>query len=270
MKSIIVTCALPYANGDLHLGHMLEYVQADIFVRAKRMVGKKVYFICAEDTHGTPIEINALKLGIEPEQLIEKMRISHVEDIKDYGIEFDEFHTTHSEENKELAEKIFLKLKENNFIIKKEIEQYYCETDKRFLPDRFIKGECPYCNTKDQYGDICESCGRTYSPEELKDAYCILCKNKPIIKKSEHYFFTLSKTSEELRNYIENEAILQKETKNYVLNWIEKGLQDWDISRDGPYFGFKIPGEENKFFYVWLDAPIGYMSSLEHFKKKME
>jgi methionyl-tRNA synthetase len=268
-KSIIITCALPYANGDLHLGHILEYVQADIYARAKRMQGHNVHFICAEDAHGTPIEINAMKQEISPEELIEKMRESHIEDLSQYKIEFDEFYTTHSDENRKLAQEIFEKLKENGYIEKKEIEQLYCETDRRFLPDRFIKGECPYCKAKDQYGDICESCGRTYSPEQLKEPYCILCSKPPVIKKSSHYFFLLSKTSDEIKDYIENKAILQKETKNYVLTWIDKGLQDWDITRDGPYFGFKIPGEENKYFYVWLDAPIGYLASLEHYKKRL-
>ncbi|MFT4309861.1 MAG: methionine--tRNA ligase [Candidatus Woesearchaeota archaeon] len=268
MKSIIVTCALPYANGELHLGHMMEYVQADIFVRAMRLKGNTVHFICAEDTHGTPIETKAIKQNIRPEELIARMRESHVKDFEDYNIGFDEFYTTHSDENREYAEKIFLRLKENGYITVREIEQLYCENDNRFLPDRFIKGECPYCNTKDQYGDICEACGRTYGPKDLKDAYCVLCGKKPIISRSTHYFFELSKCSEEIRDYIHNKAILQKETRNYVNTWIDKGLQDWDITRDGPYFGFKIPGETNKYFYVWLDAPIGYLSSLDYYKQR--
>lgn len=260
---IVLTTALPYANGDLHLGHFLEYIQADVFSRTLKNFNKNVFFVCASDMHGTPIEINALKNNVSPEEFSESFRKKHIDVLKKYNISFDEFYSTHSEENKKLAEYFFEKLKEKNLIYSKEVEQLYCEYDKRFLPDRFVKGTCPFCGAKDQYGDVCEVCGKTYKADELVDPYCILCKNKPVKKHSKHYFFKLSSLSDELKDYILN-SDLQEETKNYVLNWINSGLKDWDISRDGPYFGFKIPGEDNKYFYVWLDAPIGYISSLQH------
>ncbi len=263
-KNVVVTTALPYANGDLHLGHFLEYIQADVFVRSVKSFNKNVFFISASDMHGTPIEINALKNNVGPESFAKSFWNKHKLLFEKYNISFDEFYYTHSDENKRLAEFFFEKLKEKNLIYSKDVEQLYCEFDKRFLPDRFVKGICPYCGAKDQYGDVCEVCGKTYKAEELVDPYCVLCKNKPVVKKSKHYFFKLSSLSEELKEFILS-SDFQDETKNYVLSWIDSGLKDWDISRDGPYFGFKIPGEDNKFFYVWLDAPIGYISSLQHF-----
>ena len=264
----IQTMALPYANGDLHLGHALESIMADIAARIKRNAYDEFYFVCADDSHGTPIEINAMKQKLKPEELVRKIRERHIEDFRRFNISFDVFHDTNSPENKELAELFFNKLKEAGLIYKKSIEQFYCETDKRFLPDRFIKGTCPYCGASDQYGDVCEVCGRTYNPDEMKDYFCVLCKNKPVVRESEHYFFKLSELSEEMKSYVKDNQNLKEETKNYVMRWIEDGLKDWDISREGPYFGFKIPGEENKYFYVWLDAPIGYISSLKHLLDK--
>ncbi len=265
-NNVVVTTALPYANGDLHLGHFLEYIQADVFVRSLRKFNKNVFFISASDMHGTPIELNAMKKNIDPETFAKSFWKKHKDLFEKFNISFDEFYYTHSEENKKLAEYFFEKLKEKNLIYSKDVEQLYCEYDKRFLPDRFVKGKCPYCGAEDQYGDVCEVCGKTYKAEELVDPYCVLCKNKPVKKNSKHYFFKLSSLSDELKEFIET-SNFQNESKNYVLSWINNGLKDWDISRDGPYFGFKIPGEENKFFYVWLDAPIGYISSLQHFLK---
>lgn len=263
-ENIVITNALIYANGPAHIGHMLEYIQADTISRALKILGYNVMFCGAEDTHGTPIEIKALQSGLKPEELIKKMEELHLKDFKDYSIQYDSYYTTNSPENKLLAESIFLKLKEKNLIYKKSMELTYCENDKRFLPDRYVKGICPKCGAEDQYGDQCEKCGTAYSPVDLIKPYCILCKNSPTRKNSEHYFFKLSEFSEKLREWLNNNRELQPEIRNQVLSWIDKGLEDWCISRDGPYFGFKIPGEENKYFYVWLDAPIGYISSLSH------
>ncbi len=265
--NVVVTTALPYANGELHLGHFLEYIQADVFVRSLRKFNNNVFFISASDMHGTPIELNALKSNVDPESFAKSFWNKHKSLFEKFNISFDEFYYTHSEENKKLAEYFFEKLKDKNLIYSKNVEQLYCEYDKRFLPDRFVKGKCPYCGAENQYGDVCEVCGKTYKAEDLIDPYCVLCKNKPVKKSSKHYFFKLSSLSDELKEFILN-SDFQEESKNYVLSWINTGLKDWDISRDGPYFGFKIPGEENKFFYVWLDAPIGYISSLQHFLNK--
>ncbi|MEM4637920.1 MAG: methionine--tRNA ligase [Candidatus Woesearchaeota archaeon] len=263
-ENIVITNALIYANGPAHIGHMLEYIQADTISRALKILGYNVMFCGAEDTHGTPIEIKALQSGLKPEELIKKMEELHLKDFKDYSIQYDSYYTTNSPENRLLAESIFLKLKEKNLIYKKSMELTYCENDKRFLPDRYVKGVCPKCGAEDQYGDQCEKCGTAYSPVDLIKPYCILCKNSPTRKNSEHYFFKLSEFSEKLREWLISNRELQPEIRNQVLSWIDKGLEDWCISRDGPYFGFKIPGEENKYFYVWLDAPIGYISSLSH------
>lgn len=260
-NKILVTCALPYANGPLHLGHTLEFTQGDIFVRFQRMRGKDIIFCCADDTHGTPIEINAAKQGITPEKMIEQVAKEHIADLKALNISLDSFYSTNSKENKELADLIFTRAREKGFIYTKDVELTYCEKDARFLPDRYVKGECPKCHAQDQYGDVCEKCGATYATTDLINPYCVLCKTKPTRKKSMHYFFKLSEFSDKLKKYIEGNKQFQPEIRNYLLNWIAQGLEDWDISRDGPYFGFKIPGEENKFFYVWVDAPCGYISS---------
>jgi len=266
-KKILVTSALPYANGPIHVGHLVEYIQTDIFVRFLKLTGKDAVYICADDTHGTPIEINAKKAGVKPEEFVEKWHKEHQEDFKSFLIEFDSYYSTDSEENKKFAEHFFNTLKEKGLIYKLKIKVMYCEKCKRALPDRFVRGTCPKCDAEDQYGDICEKCGEKYEPTELVSPRCAECGEEPVLKDSEHYFFKLSKFSDKLKKWLEEHEELQPEIKNYVLNWIKEGLMDWDISRDGPYFGFKIPGEEDKYFYVWLDAPIGYVSSTENYCK---
>ena len=268
MKKIIVTCALPYANGEIHLGHLVEQIQADIWVRFNKLIGNSCLFIGADDTHGTPIMLKAEELKITPEQLISNVYDSHVSDFKNFNISYDEFYSTHSEENKELVYDIFNKLLQNNKIVIKNISQLYDESKGMFLPDRYIKGICPKCASPDQYGDNCESCGATYNATELKDYYSLMSKNIPVIKSSEHYFFKLSECSEFLTQWVNSKDRLSEEAKNKISEWLISGLQDWDISRDKPYFGFIIPGTTDKFFYVWLDAPVGYMSSLLHYCKQ--
>ncbi len=267
-KRTLVTAALPYANGPLHIGHILEYVQADIFSRFQRLKKNKVIYCCADDTHGTPIEVNAKKQGISPEELIEKFHKEHEQDFKDFLVQFDSYYTTNSEENRKWAEHIFTILKENGFIYQKEMELTYCEHCARFLPDRFVRGKCPNCSAEDQYGDVCEKCNAAYKTTDLITPYCAICKNRPVRKFSRHYFFKLSEFSKKLERWLKTNSALQREIVNFVLGWIEKGLEDWCISRDGPYFGFKIPGDENKYFYVWMDAPIGYIASTENYCKK--
>ncbi len=260
-KKVLVTAALPYANGPLHLGHMLEYVQADIFVRFLRMSGADVVFACADDAHGAPIEIAASKEGIKPEELIARYHGEHVSDFRDFLVSFDVYHTTHSAENQALSDFFFRTLKEKGFIYDRMIEQTYCEKDKRFLPDRFVRGTCPKCGAEDQYGDQCEKCSSVYKPVDLTDARCSICGSAPVRKTSIHYFFRLSLFSGRLKEWISNNGSIQPEIKNFVFSWLDSGLEDWDITRDGPYFGFRIPGEINKYYYVWLDAPIGYIAA---------
>ncbi len=263
-KQIIVTSALPYANGPIHIGHLVEYIQTDIWVRFLKLQGKNVIYCCADDTHGTPIELKAKELGITPEDLIAEVYKDHTEDFKTFLVNFDNYYSTNSKENKQFSDLFFLRLKEKGFIHIKEIEVTYCEHDKRTLPDRYVKGTCPKCGANDQYGDVCEKCNAAYKTIDLIDPYCTLCKNKPIRKKSNHYFFKLGAFSDKLKEWLETNEHLQSETKNFALNWIKEGLEDWNISRDGPYFGFKIPGEQNLYYYVWLDAPIGYIASYAH------
>ena len=266
-KKIIVTSALPYSNGPIHLGHLVEYIQTDIFVRFLKLTGKDAIYCCADDTHGTPIELKAKELGIKPEELIARFYKEHQEDFKTFYIEFDSYYSTNSRENKYFSDLIFKRLKEKGFIYKKEIEAMYSEKGKRFLPDRFIKGKCPKCRAPEQYGDVCENCGATYKPTDLIGAYSVTDGSKPVLKKTEHFFFKLSEFSEFLEKWLEKNKALQKEVVNFVKNWIKQGLEDWDISRDKPYFGFKIPDSE-LYYYVWLDAPIGYISSLSNYLKK--
>ncbi len=265
---ILVTSALPYSNGPVHCGHLVEYIQTDIFVRFLRLIGEDVIYVCADDAHGAPIEIKASELGIKPEQLIADVYKEHTHDFKDFLISFDNYYTTNSPENKHYSDLIFRKLNEKGFIYTKDIEVTYCEHCKRTLPDRYVKGKCPKCNAPDQYGDFCENCNAAYKTIDLIEPYCSICKNKPIRKKSKHYFFKLSKFSKKLESWLKRNKNLQPEIKNFVFNWIKNGLEDWNISRDGPYFGFKIPGEEDKYYYVWLDAPIGYIASTENYCKK--
>lgn len=262
-RKMLVTCALPYANGAIHLGHMLEHIQADIWVRFQRMRGHEVHFVCADDAHGTPIMLNAAKQGITPEQLIEKAKTDHVADFKGFNISFDNYHSTHSEENRELTTAMYKKLKEHGFIKSRVISQLFDPEKQMFLPDRFVKGTCPKCKAEDQYGDNCEVCASTYSPMDLINPRSVVSGATPIVKESEHFFFDLPAFEEMLKAWTRSGS-LQSEIANKMQEWFESGLQQWDISRDAPYFGFPIPDAENKFFYVWLDAPIGYMASFKN------
>ncbi len=264
-KKFLVTAALPYANGPLHLGHMVEYVQADVFARFLRMSGNDVVFACADDAHGAPIEIAASKEGVKPEELIARYYDLHVADFKDFLVSFDVYHSTNSSENQKYSDLFFRTLKEKGLIYDKMVEQTYCEKDKRFLPDRFVRGSCPKCEAVDQYGDQCEKCGSVYKPVDLIEPKCSVCGSVPVRKTSIHYFFRLSQFSGKLREWISNNRRIQSEIKNFVFSWIDSGLEDWDITRDGPYFGFRIPGEINKYYYVWLDAPIGYIAATEKY-----
>jgi methionyl-tRNA synthetase len=263
MRKILVTSALPYANGSIHLGHLVEYIQTDIWVRFQKMQGHTVHYVCADDTHGTPIMLRAEKEGITPEALIEAVHKEHSADFTDFLIEFDNYYSTNSEENKELSQTIYRKLKANGKIATKTIEQFYDPVKNMFLPDRFIKGECPKCHAKDQYGDNCEVCGATYNPTELINAYSAVSGAAPIRKETEHYFFKLSECEDFLKTWTRS-GTLQGEAANKMGEWFENGLNDWDISRDAPYFGFEIPDAPGKYFYVWLDAPIGYMASFKN------
>ena len=267
MRKIIATSALPYANGSIHLGHLVEYIQTDIWVRYQRLVGNEIHYICADDTHGTPVMLRAEKEGISPEQLVENVHKEHSADFSDFNISFDNFYSTNSIENKNLSEALYNSLVGNNKIEAKEIEQFYDDEKNMFLPDRFIKGTCPKCKANDQYGDSCESCGTTYSPTDLIDAYSVLTGSKPVKKKTEHYFFKLSECESFLSEWTQSDT-LQKEALNKLQEWFKAGLVDWDISRDAPYFGFEIPGAPGKYFYVWLDAPIGYMASFKNYADK--
>nr|WP_301291970.1 methionine--tRNA ligase [Erwinia aphidicola] len=262
-KKILVTCALPYANGSIHLGHMLEHIQADIWVRYQRMRGNQVYFICADDAHGTPIMLKAQQMGIAPEQMIAEMSQEHQTDFAGFEISYDNYHSTHSEENRELSELIYTRLKENGFIKNRTISQLYDPEKGMFLPDRFVKGTCPKCKSPDQYGDNCEVCSATYSPTELIDPKSVISGATPVMRDSEHFFFDLPEFSAMLQAWTRSGA-LQEQVANKMQEWFESGLQQWDISRDAPYFGFEIPGAPGKYFYVWLDAPIGYMGSFKN------
>jgi methionyl-tRNA synthetase len=262
LRQLLVTSALPYANGDLHLGHMVGYIQADIWVRLHKMLGHQCLYICGSDSHGTPIMIQAEKMGISSEALIQHTKEKHEQDFIDFGIQFDNYHTTHSTENKILVERIFKAHLAAGNISKRSITQLFDPLKQMFLPDRYIKGECPKCRAKDQYGDNCEICGTTYAPTDLKNPYSTLSGSTPIEKQSEHYFFKLQHYENFLKEWV-NKGHLQPEVRNKLAEWLKEGLKEWDISRDAPYFGFTIPGEKDKYFYVWLDAPVGYMASLK-------
>jgi len=264
-RTILVTSALPYANGSIHIGHMVEYIQTDIWVRFQKLRGHECWYVCADDSHGTPIMLRAEKEGITPEQLIARLRAEHERDFTDFGVAFDNYYSTHSPENRELAETFYTRLRDAGHIAKRTIEQAFDPVKLMFLPDRFIKGECPKCGAKDQYGDSCEVCGATYSPTELKNAFSVVSGVPPITKESEHFFFRLGDFENTLRSYlfpdITDTRHVQPEVANKLDEWFTAGLQDWDISRDAPYFGFELPDAPGKFFYVWWDAPIGYMAS---------
>ncbi len=263
-RQILVTNALPYANGPLHLGHMLGYIQADVWVRFQRMRGHEVYYVCADDTHGTPIMLRAQREGIALEQLIASMQVEHARDFADFGIGFDNYYSTHTPENRQFAELIYTRLRDGGHIERREVEQLYDPEAGMFLPDRFIKGTCPRCGAEDQYGDSCEVCGATYAPTELIDPRSAVSGAVPVLRRSEHYFFKLGDFERFLRNWLKEGEHVQPEIANKLREWFEAGLRDWDISRDAPYFGFEIPDAPGKYFYVWLDAPIGYMASFKN------
>ncbi|MBS1266989.1 MAG: Methionine--tRNA ligase [Candidatus Woesearchaeota archaeon] len=269
-KRILVTSALPYANGSIHIGHLVEYIQTDIFVRFLKLIGKNAIYCCADDTHGTPIEINAAKKGVKPEDFIAKFFKEHKRDFDTYHVNFDSYYTTNSPENKRYVKLIYKRLKQKGLIYTKDLELTYCENCTRFLPDRYVRGTCPNCDAQDQYGDVCESCNTAHKTTDLLNPKCSICKQTPVKKTSKHYFFKLSAFSDKLRDWLNKNKELQPEVRNQVLEWINKGLEDWNISRDPPYFGFKIPGEEDKYFYVWLDAPIGYIASTANYCKNKD
>ena len=262
-RNILVTSALPYANGPIHLGHLVEYIQTDIWSRFQRMRGNHCYYICADDAHGTPIMLRARQDGITPEELIAATHKEHAADFADFHVDFDNYYTTHSDENRELASSIYLKLRDEGHIRTQTIKQAFDPEAKMFLPDRFIKGTCPKCGADDQYGDNCEVCGSTYAATELKNAVSAVSGATPIEKDSEQYFFKLSDFSDMLKDWLKAGHV-QSEIANKLDEWLEEGLQDWDISRNAPYWGFEIPDAPGKYFYVWLDAPIGYMASFKN------
>ena len=266
-RKILVTCALPYANGSIHLGHMLEHIQADVWVRFQRMRGNEIYFICADDAHGTPIMLKAQQLGITPEQMIEEVKTEHQRDFAGFNISYDNYHSTHSPENRQISEQIYKRLKANGYIKTKVISQLFDPEKQMFLPDRFVKGTCPRCKAPDQYGDNCEVCSATYNPTDLIDPKSVVSGATPILKESEHFFFDLPAFSNMLQAWIRS-GTLQEQVANKMQEWFEAGLQPWDISRDAPYFGFEIPDAPGKYFYVWLDAPIGYMGSFLNYCNK--
>ena len=265
-KELIVTSALPYANGPLHFGHLLEHIQTDIWVRAQRLLGNDCIYLCASDAHGTPVMMKAEEENVSPEKLVEKYMKEHKKTLEAFQVSHDCYYQTHSDENKQYSELIYNTALKNGYISKKNIKQLFDEEKKLFLADRYVRGNCPKCNANDQYGDNCDSCGAKYEATELVNPKSIFSKKSPVIKESEHFFFTLTKLEKEVKKWIDNSP-LQESVINKLQEWFKDGLMDWDISRDAPYFGFKIPGHENKFFYVWLDAPIGYIGTLEKFLK---
>ncbi|SFC91926.1 methionine--tRNA ligase [Pragia fontium] len=268
-KKILVTCALPYANGSIHLGHILEHIQADIWVRYQRMRGHQVNFICADDAHGTPIMLKAQQLGVTPESMIDEMSREHQQDFAGFAISYDNYHSTHSEENRELSELIYGRLKANGFIKNRTISQLFDPEKSMFLPDRFVKGTCPKCKAPDQYGDNCEVCGATYSPTELINPRSVVSGATPVMRETEHFFFDLPAFQDMLQAWTRSGA-LQEQVANKMQEWFDSGLQQWDITRDAPYFGFEIPDAPGKYFYVWLDAPIGYMGSFKNLCNKRD
>ena len=265
-RRILVTSALPYANGAIHLGHLVEYIQTDIWVRFQKMQGHEVHYVCADDTHGTAIMLRAEKEGITPEALIARVLEEHKRDFAGFNVAFDNYYTTHSDETRQLSADFYARLKAAGLIDVRPVEQFYDPVKEMFLPDRFIKGECPKCGAKDQYGDSCEVCGSTYSPTDLKNAYSVVSGAKPVRKTSDHYFFKLSdpRCKTFLEQWTQENGHLQPEARNKIREWFDQGFNDWDISRDAPYFGFEIPGAPGKYFYVWLDAPIGYFGSFKN------
>ncbi|MDH5324177.1 MAG: methionine--tRNA ligase [Gammaproteobacteria bacterium] len=268
-RKILVTSALPYANGSIHLGHMVEYIQTDIWVRFQKMRGHECIYVCADDAHGTPVMLRAQAEGISPETLVQRIGKEHISDFNDFHIAFDNFHSTHSEENRQLAETIYERLQQRGHISRKTIKQAYDPEKQMFLPDRFVKGTCPKCKTEDQYGDNCEACGETYSPMDLINPVSAISGATPVEKESEHFFFKLNDFEHMLKKWT-HAGHLQPEVANKLDEWFDVGLAEWDISRDSPYFGFEIPGAPGKYFYVWLDAPMGYFASFKNLCDRRE
>lgn len=266
-RKILITSALPYANGPIHLGHLLEYIQTDIWSRFQKARGHQCYYVCADDAHGTPIMLKAQQLGLTPEQMIAQTAIEHQADFAEFLIGFDNYHSTHSSENQAFASEIYTKLDAGGYIKRRSISQLFDPEKQMFLPDRFVKGDCPKCGALDQNGDSCDVCGATYSPTELKNPKSVVSGATPVLKDSEHYFFDLPAFEQMLQDWTRGGA-LQNEMANKLQEWFKDGLQQWDISRDAPYFGFEIPGAPGKFFYVWLDAPIGYLASFKNYCSK--
>jgi len=264
-RRIVVTSALPYANGDIHIGHLVEYIQTDIWVRFQTLRGNECIYVCADDTHGTPIMIRARKEGIMPEELIARSHAEHLRDFTDFQIKFDNYYTTNSPENKVLSERIFAAMEKSGAVVKRTSPQLYCEHCKMYLPDRFVKGICPKCGAENQYGDSCDKCGSTYGAEELHSPHCTTCGGEPVLRDSEHLYFELEPQHEYLEKWLPEHT--QSDVANKLLEWFKEPLRGWCISRDAPYFGFEIPGHPGKFFYVWLDAPIGYIASLTNLGK---
>ncbi len=263
-RRILLTSALPYANGAIHLGHMLEYIQTDIWARFQRAQGHECYFAWADDAHGTPIMLSAQQQGVSPEALIERMNEEHQRDFRDFGLSYDHYSSTHGAANRELVETIFERLQAGGYVEQRTISQYYDEQEGMFLPDRFIRGTCPRCGTADQYGDSCEACGGTYAPTDLHEPRSAVSGTTPVLRESEHFFVRLGAFEERLQAWM-NSGTMQPEVVNKMREWFTEGLRDWDITRDAPYFGFRIPGTEDKYFYVWVDAPIGYLGSFREF-----
>ena len=265
-ERLLVTSALPYANGSIHLGHLVEYIQTDVYVRFRRSIGDDVTYVCAADSHGTPIEVNAGKAGMSPKAFTEKYRAEQYADLRQFGVDFSIFYTTDSPENDKWSHRVYRALKAKGLIYKKSVEQLYCERDRRFLPDRFVKGACPKCGTPDQYGDVCESCGTTYDPRDLGSPYCAICRTPPVVRASDHAYVDLKKVEPLIRRWVEGEGHLEAGVREQVKGWLDD-LQDWCITRDAPYFGFPVDDPEfpGKYLYVWVDAPIGYLSSAERY-----
>jgi methionyl-tRNA synthetase len=263
IRKILVTSALPYANGSIHLGHLLEHIQTDIWTRFQRMRGHSCYSVCADDAHGTPVMLKAQQLGITPEQMVAQTRDEHHQDLIDFGVNYDNYHVTHSDENKELCELVYNRLNDAGFISQRVISQLYDPEKEMFLPDRFVQGTCPKCGAEDQNGDSCDLCGATYDPTELKNPRSVVSGAEPVLRDSEHYFFDLPQFQDMLQDWLQSGAV-QPEIANKLKEWFEEGMHQWDISRDAPYFGFEIPNAPGKFFYVWVDAPVGYMASFKN------
>ena len=266
-KQFLVTSALPYANGQIHLGHLVEYIQTDIWVRFQKLIGNDCIYMCADDAHGTAVMLSAKEKNVSPEDFIEGVRQEHLRDFTGFFIEFDQYHSTHSEENKVFSEEIYNKAVESGLIKKEAIEQFFDEEKGLFLADRYVKGICPYCGAEDQYGDACEKCFKTYNATQLKNPVSQYSGKAPILKTSDHYFFQLHKCQDQIKAWLDTNPV-SKEVRNKLNEWLESDLKDWDISRDAPYFGFKIPGTNDKYFYVWLDAPIGYIAATEKWCKE--